>query len=249
MSIGLFGAMRSLAAALLLIAASLLVTPVALAQSDDEFDAAMERAYSSFRSAYWYTRTGNFGVATMEMMSFAHAWEVLRRKYEAAPPEAYVGDERWAETLADVAAINDEALEQVGAGSGSDGQQTLTRLRQALADLRARNGVVTFSDFVNGYDAVIQRLSAYRDWDKVLSDDDWRQMATLGDDAGDAIDALAGNAPERLAGDPDFLRTVQENRDALGRFREHLANRDDRGAKGSIRDLRSAYGLLFLKYG
>ncbi|MEQ8665387.1 MAG: hypothetical protein RIC16_06660 [Rhodospirillales bacterium] len=213
------------------------------------FEALMDRAYGAFRSAYWYTRTGNLGVAAIEMMTFDQTWRSLRNSYEAAPPEIYANDAAWAATLAEIEAINSAALDQASEGDRDGAHQTISVLQRVFAELRARNGVVSFSDHVNDYDAVIRKLSTFRGWDKVLSEDDWLQMATLADDTDTAITSLEVNAPVILSSNPDFQRTIENNRQALFRFREHLSTRNERGAKGSIRDLRSAYGLLFLKYG
>lgn len=238
-----------LAAATLLLVAAVAPLSFVSAQSSPGFDTLMDRAYGSFRSAYWYTRTGNLGVAAIEMMTFDQTWASLREAYEASPPETYADDPEWRETLAEIEATNNRALELLNAGDQATAYETIAGLQRLFAELRARNGVVSYSDHVNGYDAVIKRLSAFRAWDKVLDDDDWHEMARLADEAGDAIAALESNAPEALRDNPDFLRTLENNKDALARYREHVADRNERGAKGSIRDLRSAYGLLFLKYG
>ena len=237
-------------AAVVLVCCVVVVTSFPVrAQSSPGFETLMSRSYESFRSAYWYTRTGNLGVAAIEIMTFGTSWNALREAFGETPPEVYANDPQWAGTLAEIASINDHALELLNNGDQSAAYETISGMRQAFAELRARNGIVSFSDYVNDYDVVIRKLSAFRAWDKVLSDDDWLEMTGLADEADTAIVAIEQQAPADLVASPDFRRSIENNMEALARYREHVSDRNERGAKGSIRDLRSAYGLLFLKYG
>lgn len=228
------------------------IAPPGLASAlaaESEAQVLIDRAYASFRSAYWYARTGNPGVAALELMSLSMRWASLRDAFEAAPPAPYDTDPDWPSTLATVDALSAQAMDQLNSGAGDEGFETIARLRPLFADLRRRNGITAFADHVDAYSRIIDELSPYRVWERELSEDDWVRMAALGEDTETAIARMRDKAPADLSADPDFERLLNTNADALMRYRSHVANRNDRGAKGSIRDLRSAYGLLFLKYG
>jgi hypothetical protein len=225
-----------------------LAAPIAAARAETPFDARMDAAYDTFRSAFWYTRTGNGGVAAIEMMTFDARWRALRDAFEADPPDAYADDPHWRETLAAVADANAKALALVNDGAVREAHDALSPIRSLLSDLRARNGLVTFSDHVDAYGAVIESISRFAPWDRPLSADDWAALERSTDALAAAIRTLEDEAGVR-ADNPDFERTLDDNRRALDQFKANLDARSERGAKGSIRDIRSAYGLFFLKFG
>lgn len=227
----------------------LLPAPFASARAADDFNVMMDNAYTSFRSAFWYTKTGNPGVASMEMMMFDMQWRTLRQTFETEPPDDYANDTQWPETLSAIANANTKAMELVNTGKIQEAHKAVTQIRDELADLRKRNGITAFSDYVNAFGALIDVISPLRKWEHELSEDDWSLMKEKAVEMAAAIDAIEGNAPATLSSNEPFLQTVQDNRRAVALFAKHLKNRFERGAKGSIRDIRSAFGLLFLKYG
>lgn len=227
----------------------LLMVSTAMAQPKDDFDTMMADAYASFRSAYWYTKTGNPGVASMEMMTFDMQWAGLRKSFEDAPPTEYAKDPEWGKTLSAITEANKTALEKTNGGDLIGANKAVVRIRDELSALRQRNGVTAFSDYVNAYWAVIEAISPLRDWDRELSEDSWLFLEQQAGELSDTVDAMAKNAPDALNSNSEFQETIQNNRQSIALFREHLDNRFERGAKGSIRDIRSNFGLLFLKYG
>ncbi len=221
----------------------------ARAQQTGDFDSVLADAYASFRSAYWYTRTGNPSVAAMEILTFDMQWSGLRKSFEAAPPDAYAADPEWQNTLIAIHETGKSALEKINAGDLDSARNVILRIRDELAALRQRNGITAFSDHVNAYWAIIDAISPLRDWERELSEEDWLYMERQAENLAAAVETMGDQAPKDLKADRVFQQSMNDNRQSIELFKEHLGNRFERGAKGSIRDIRSNFGLLFLKYG
>ena len=71
------------------LAVLLMLLPLgAFAQS---FSDALDEALSHWRAAVWYSRTGNSGVASLEVLEFATQWRLLAEKTRGAPPPPSYG--------------------------------------------------------------------------------------------------------------------------------------------------------------
>ncbi|MEQ8665793.1 MAG: hypothetical protein RIC16_08700 [Rhodospirillales bacterium] len=243
---------RSLLAGLLLVLIVAVPPGAAGAQTDDvqaAFDEIMGEAYAAFRSAHWNARTGDAGSAAADMATFADLWQTLRATYGDAPPPVYAGDQAWQETLRRIADINAESRTLAEAGNATDAFQSIARLRAVFSRLRARNGVFGYSDHVNACIDAIDLLSPYRNWDQPLSETDWRVMSEHAARIRERFRVLADAAPQSLAPRIDFRRALDDNHGALDQLQAALSDRHERAAKQAIRDLRSAIGLFFLRFG
>ena len=65
----------------------------------DAFHAAIDRVNQPYKSALFYLRTGNAGVAGLELFSAGAAWKSVVDRYAKSPPDALSGDADWMNTV------------------------------------------------------------------------------------------------------------------------------------------------------
>ena len=68
----------------------------------DEFHTALTEADRDYRSASFYLRTGNPGLALLEIQALSDKWQVLSETFRDQPPDAYANDRAWASTLGQI---------------------------------------------------------------------------------------------------------------------------------------------------
>jgi hypothetical protein len=188
-------------------------------------------------------------VAGFELYEFSDKWAKLRQRFENAPPPPYAGDAEWANTLARIATIAERGKELIEQEKAKQAHEELAKIRRELAALRARNGVVAFSDRIDAYGKQIEKISPLRVTKRPLQEADYKLLRDRSEEILRLLDVMAAEAPQRYRDDPGFAPALEDNRRAVKTLLDYLDKRHERGIKGSIRDVRAAYGLLFLKYG
>ena len=125
----------------------------------DEFHAALTEADRSYRSASFYLRTGNPGVAAMELQTLSEKWQSLSKTFNDHPPEIYINDPAWAETLGQIGHRIDAALANAVTGKIKAARGKLDPIRAALTNLRRRNGIFIFADCVEEANQAIRAIN------------------------------------------------------------------------------------------
>ena len=101
----------------------------------DQFHAALTEADQDYRSASFYLRTGNPGVALLELQALSDKWQTLSKTFSDQPPGPYAKDPAWSATLGQISHQVDTALADVEAGNVRAAQGQLEPIRAALARL------------------------------------------------------------------------------------------------------------------
>lgn len=230
------------AAALLLAAAS------AATQAADPLTSAMQAAYAPYRAALFQTNAKAQAESERALREVRAAWQALRDRFGSAAPTPYAGDTALAATLAEVAQVLDTADAQVRAGRLPEAHETLERVRDLLAELRRRNGVVVFSDHMNGYHEAMEHL--LRDGPALLKAEQGvlQLMARVG-----VLDHLAARllseADASLRAQPGFAEGQAAVAASVAQLRQALLAGDSAAAARAIAALKQPYSRLFLRFG
>jgi hypothetical protein len=225
--------------------------PVAAAASElKSFNAAVADAYGHYRGAVFYLRTGNAGVAAVELAQMASKWRVLVERFAATPPDAFADDATWRATLDGIAVALATASAAAERGEAEGARHALAPVRAELAALRRRNNIAVFSDCVDELGGAMEALWRYRheppDFDSGEAVD--RLKARLG-----VVEYLfqrcRDRAPTVHRESEDFNRLIDGSLESLKRLWAALARQDGQAVINSLRELRSFDAMLFLRYG
>lgn len=236
--------MRLSALAALVLAFALSAT-AALASPFRDAEDQMRAAYADYRAALFHTNQSDAAASRAAVAAFAEKWDRLASDWRRLPPPQYADDPRLGETLDEVARVNVEAARLVEGGRIADAHEVLEKTRDALGSLRARNGVVTFSDHMNAYHEQMEKvlLGAYDGYSPAglaVLRDDVAVLAYLADELKKQRPAAAAPAIDEAI--VPVLASVEAVRRAL-------AGPDVAAVRSAVRALKPAYSRLFLRFG
>lgn len=238
--------MRALRLAVLLVLLPLGV----VAQS---FSDALDEALSHWRASVWYSSTGNSGVASLEVTEFAAQWRALAEKTRGAPPPPYMGDAQWNGFLDQVSAQADGASEALSRDDLAAGRQSLREIGASFAGLRARNGIVSFSDHVARFGEIVEALHDLAERRGTLDEARRVLIRATAVQGAVAVVQLSASAPKKHYDDPEFQRLLTQNRDGLTALMAALVRQepppDAYEIAGLISVVHANYNILFLRYG
>ena len=229
----------SLAAAVSLASLSLHAGPF------QDFESEVRMAYADYRAALFRTNMNDRAASEAAIDGISAKWKALTGKWSASPPPQYVEDKLFGPTLGKVAEILNEARAQVGQGQLAEAHETLEKIRDELAALRRRNGVIVFSDYMNAYHEQMEKvlLGKYDDFSA------GGVMALRGDIAvlAHLSQEIVANPPtDRDANYEPALNAVRQSVQALN---EAAAKGEADAIKAAIKALKQPYARLFLNYG
>ncbi|MGI9449235.1 MAG: hypothetical protein ACR2QH_01035 [Geminicoccaceae bacterium] len=135
---------------------------VASAGNLKSFNQQVADAYAPYRSAMFYLRTGNPGVALLELEAASKRWQAVVDQFGKAVPDAFVGDPDFAASLKAIGGSLDAGLKSIEDDDQKTATDVLTTIRADLSDLRHRNSIRTFSDCIDDMNAAMDRLWAFR---------------------------------------------------------------------------------------
>ncbi len=127
-----------------------------------EFNAQVELANQPYKSSLFYLRTGNAGVASLELMSAIENWEKVVTQFKSEPPEEFKTDAAWGQTLEEISSSFRQASMLISEGKAKEARQTLLPIRDTLHELRKRNGVSVLADCIYEMNDHMSVLFEYR---------------------------------------------------------------------------------------
>jgi hypothetical protein len=230
--------LRSLAfAAGLTLAGTVLAGPV------NDFESALRAAYADYRSALFLTNANKGEQALQAIDGFSRQWSALADAGAEAPPH-YAEDTGFRRTLDAVAETTAKARAEVASGALTEAHETLEGIREEIGQLHERNNIIGFSDRMNAYHAMMERILG-TDYGGAEG------MAELREDAAVlsylADDIAAHPAPE--ASDPAYAPLLEAVMTSVMTLREAARAGDAAAAKLAVNALKPAYSKFFLKFG
>jgi hypothetical protein len=145
-------------AAAAIVAVLALVLP-ALAGPIADYEAAFRSGYADYRNALFATNTKNPEGSAKAMAAFEARWSELFARYRTNPPPQYAEDPKWGDTLNEVSAILARAKAEIAKGDLAEAHETLESARDVFAALRARNGVIVFSDRIDAFHHAMEQVA------------------------------------------------------------------------------------------
>ncbi|MFN3658956.1 MAG: hypothetical protein ACK4UO_17035 [Pseudolabrys sp.] len=238
-----FPRLFSLATGLLLVtlASAALAGPIA------EFNAAFRQTYASYRSALAVTNTPNREGSEKAVGALQSSWSAFAAKYRSSPPPQFAEDARWAETLDAVSAIVARASGEVAKGDIAAAHLTLEAVRERLAELRARNGVIAYSDRIDAFHHTMEEVAG-KPYDGFAGPglaafrEDVAVLVHLGED-------LKRNPPPDAVQAPDFVPLLTALLDTVRDLQAAARAGDAEKIKAARAKLKPAFGRLFVKFG
>ena len=215
-----------------------------------DFRTVQAVAYAHYREAVFYTRTGNTPVAGLALDEFVTKWAMLVQGYADSPPPEYATDAKFGDTLRDVLARAEEGLEALDADDPDTAGEAINPIRGIFAELRRRNGLVTWSDLVDELSAAMDILARYRREVKEL--DDAGTVAMVRDQAAIVaalFERCRKEATPEIADDPEFKRLISGAAESMGRLLESLNTKSMRLYRIGIGELRSYERIMYLRFG
>jgi len=136
------------------------------------FNQQVADAYAPYRSAMFYLRTGNPGVAFLDLDTASERWQSVVDRFASTAPDAFADDREFAATLSRVESALDAGKSALDAGDEEAATTALATIRTDLSDLRRRNGLRAYSDCIDDMNAAMDRLWTYRHEPPAFDQDD-----------------------------------------------------------------------------
>ncbi len=238
--------------AAVLAAALLLGAPARTAHAGElrAFNAAFADAWTHYRQALFYGRTGNVAVAALELDEFTGKWSALVARFGESPPDAFADDGTWGATLGAIGTAAQQGLDHFDAGDAEAAGTALEPIRRIAGDLRRRNGVTVYSDDIDELSAAMDVLARYRREVRDLADGEARDRVTRqAAVVAYLFEKCDARASAKVRDDPEFRRLVTGARDSMNKLWTSLETGDIRLYRIGIGELRSYERILFLRFG
>ena len=231
-----------------IIAGFCLLALSATASAADAFTEAMDAAYAPYRVALFKTNGQSQPEAEQAIIQARSSWQSLQQRFGQSAPSPYAQDSRLPLTLAEVAAVYEKAEGEIRTGQLSQAHETLEAARDLMAELRRRNGVISFSDHMNAYHAQMELLLTDGPAQAAQAAGLLRLLGQAG-----ALDYLVrklrSEAPATLAADAEFGRLLAAVEQSVAALMQALLAQDAAQAREALGRLKKPYSQLFLKFG
>lgn len=210
-----------------------------------DFERELRLVYADYRVALFRTNMDDKPASEAAIASASEKWRALSAKWGSAPPPQYAEDQDFRPLLSRVDLILDQARQEAAAGALPKAHETLEKIRDELAALRRRNGVINFSDRMNAYHEQMEKilLGAYDGFQP-------QGIAALREDVAILAfllqDIVTNPPPER---DARYEPALAGLRKSVEELRHALSAGDVSAIRAAIKALKPAYARMFLIYG
>lgn len=210
---------------------------------------AVHNAYADYRMALFQSNQNHSIEARNSMEQFLNKWNAILDKYLDDPPCVYADDTLWSKSLTEVQSIIKEGISTLDAGNLTRTHEIIEQIRDVLSDLRRRNHVIDFSDYVNNYHSqmeyIIKEYASRQNFtpqEKLHLREALAVLRYLGDQ-------MKFNAPDTYQYNPQFSEALNTNFDAINIVATALDSPDATTIRNAIKDLKPAFSMLFVNFG
>lgn len=223
--------------------------PSAIAYAD-AFEDGVADTYAAFRTATSYLRTGNAGLASLDLAEASDEWDALSASAQTDPPAAYTRDPKFKNTLKEVSRLLSETLALAEAGESKQAYQTVLPVRDLIYDLRQRNGQRVYADCITDLNAVMDEMYIYRhDPPDFTKPDVHSHSAKVQKKYKKVLDECIGMAPASYSDNPEFVRLMESTKQSTEAMAEAISAKNTASYISILRELRSFDRIIFFRFG
>lgn len=225
-------------------------TGFAHAADQDAFNKAVSEAYAGYRAATSYLRTGNAGLASLELASALESWGSVVLTNSDQPPRPYMDDPKFVPTLTAINKTLETALKQAEDGDAATALKTLEPVRDQIYDLRTRNGVRLYADCITELNRAVEPLYKHRHDAPDLGNIRIRRQVTEESKTYEKLlKECRAMAPEKYTGDPEFKRLFDGTLDSIQSMYPAIESQDPGRVINVLRELRSFDRIIYFRFG
>lgn len=234
-----------------LMACSLGLLPSVVAAGDlGDFHRQVADAYAPYRSAMFYLRTGNPGVAALELDAAKAGWQAVTARFKDQPPDAFSDDPNFTETLTSIGQAFEAGAASLQKDDVDAAGEALSPITTELAALRERNGLRTYSDCIDDMNAAMDRLWTYRheppDFDDLAAVNSAKREAAV---THFLYERCHEQASDELKAQPEFQRLFDGSLASLPLVVDALDQKNEAMLINLLRELRSFDHMIWLQFG
>lgn len=214
----------------------------------DPFTDAAQSAYAPYRVALFMTNSQSQPNSQQAIKDAQQAWASVMAKFAAHAPAPYDRDPSFPGVLTDVNQVYAKAADEINRNALAEAHETLEKVRDLLAELRARNNVVVYSDLMNAYHTSLENILGTGE--KTLAQVDGTKLLLLNTGVMEyQADRLLNEASTAQLGNDEFLLLIKSVRQSVADLRTALLASDIEKSKEALKKLKPAYSKFFLKFG
>lgn len=214
------------------------------------FEDGVADTYAAFRTATSYLRTGNAGLASLDLAEASDKWEALSASAKKDPPAAYSKDHEFKKTLENVSRLLGETLALAEAGDSKQAYQTVLPVRGLIYDLRQRNGQRVYADCITDLNSVMDEMYIYRHDPPDFTKPEVRSHSSkVQTEYTKVLDECIGMAPASYSDNPEFIRLMESTKQSTEAMAEAIKARKTASYISILRELRSFDRIIFFRFG
>ena len=209
---------------------------------------ALSDAYAPYRVALFKTSSAPTAEAAQAVEAARQRWQQLIAQHGAQPGAPYDRDPSYATSLQDVLRAFDTAATQARGGDLTAAHETLEKVRDLLAALRARNNIIVFSDHMNAYHAAMEKVL---DAPMTTSPgpEAWQQLTMQVGVLEYLANRLVSEAPPELRQQEEFESLLGNLRTSVTTLKAAVLAADPAAVKAALGKLKMPYSKLFVRFG
>jgi hypothetical protein len=216
----------------------------------ESFNTAVGQAYAAYRSASNYLRTGNPGLASLEIATALDTWNGINVTYVPNPPAPFKNDPAFAADLAAIDIALKAALQAAENEAAKKSLKLLEPIRDRLYVLRQRNGIRLYADCITELNLAIEPLYVHRHKIPDLGIPQIRaQMQRDGQIYADLLKDCRTMAPAELTSDPEFTRLFDGTADSIHSIFPAIKSGNPERVINVLRELRSFDRIIYFRFG
>ncbi len=231
-----------------IVSLSALLALATSAQAADPVTEMMLAANVPYRMALYKTNGKVQEEAQAAVQLAQAAWSKLASQFGTKPAAPYDRDTAFAASVSEVSKVYDQALKEVNASQLTTAHNTLERVREVMAEMRQRNGVVVYSDHMNAYHSQMEVILIHGGETLAQPKGLLLMTAQVG-----ALSYLAkqleAQAPADLKKNEEFNGLLKAVNQSVRGLEAALLNQDAAAAKEAAGKLKGPYSKLFAKFG
>lgn len=214
------------------------------------FHAAVEKVHQPYKSALFYLRTGNAGIAGLELSSANAAWSNVTDQFAKSPPAPLDSDAGWSKTIEQVSSALEAGTKLAEAGDSKAARTALLPIREHLYKLRKRNGLRVLADCVYDLNGFMDVLYVWRRKPANLADPAVQAKAKSASvDYINQLNLCRSEAPKKLQEDPDFQSVMDGAAKSASSLLKPIAEKEPDTLINVLRELKSFDVIIFVRWG